>query len=244
MTAPDPTAAIVIIGAEVLAGKVEDENGPFLLRKFRHRGIRLTELRIIDDNEEVIIDAVRALSPKVTWLFTTGGIGPTHDDVTVPAIAAAFGVKVVHHPDLLRRVVRRYGEGPGAHLRLAEVPEGAVLHAGGDSGVPAIGFRNLFIFPGVPSLMRLCFAQIEASLGSAPLFSRALLLDASESAIAALLSRVQASHPEVAIGSYPRFDDAGYRVKVTIDGRADDVVRKAQEEIRGGLDSQCIVGEL
>lgn len=243
MSTQDLDAALLIIGAEVLGGKVDDQNGPFLIRALRQRGIRLQEIRVVDDAVDVICDAVQTLAPRVSWLFTTGGIGPTHDDVTIAAVAKAVNQPVVHHPELVARLEARYGEAKGPNLRLAEVPQGAELITAEDSIVPALKYDNIFIFPGVPSLMRLCFAQVEHLLGTSPLFSKALFLDLGESALADLLTQVQQDIPQVAIGSYPRFDEPTYRVKVTVDGRDEGQVQRAVEGIRHGLDPAVIKGE-
>jgi molybdenum cofactor synthesis domain-containing protein len=240
-----PTAALLIIGAEVLSGKITDTNGPFLIRSLRERGVALREIRILDDEVATIAAAVRELAPTVTHLFTTGGIGPTHDDVTIEAIARALERPVIHHPELVERIANRYGEGeaPG-RLRLAEVPEGAVLHWGEHAVVPAIQITNIFIFPGVPTLMRSCFAAAAAELGGGTFFSRGLLLDVSESKLAPLLAAVQQRMTQVAVGSYPRFDDADYRVKVTVDGRDAEAVNEAIAAIRAAFDDAWIIGEV
>ncbi len=241
----EPNAAVLIIGAEVLSGKVVDTNGPFMIRALRERGVDLREIRVVDDDVPTIAAAVRALAPTVTYLFTSGGIGPTHDDVTIEAIASGLDLPVVHHPELVERIANKYGEGEAKdRLRLAEVPEGADLHWGEDAVVPAIQARNVYIFPGVPALLRPCFASVAPTLQSGVFFSRGLLLDASESRIAPLLSDVQERRPEVAIGSYPRFGDAGYRVKVMVDGRDEAAVQAAVAALREVLEADWIIEEI
>ena len=241
----DTTAAALIIGAEVLSGKVDDQNGPFLIRSLRERGVRLVEIRILDDHVPTIAAAVRELAARVDHLFTTGGIGPTHDDVTIGAIAEALGVPVVHHPELVARVAQRYGEGnEGPHMRLAEVPQGAEVRLTPDAVVPAVRAGNIVILPGVPSLMRIAFSNIAADLTGATFFSKGLLLDCSESAIAPGLADVQHAHADVSIGSYPRFDDAHYRVKVTVDGRDEAAFDATMADLRAALGADCIVGEV
>ena len=246
MTAkPDePTAALLIIGAEVLSGKVDDANGPFLIRALRARGVQLLEIRTIGDTVPEISEAVKALSSRAQHLFTTGGIGPTHDDVTMAGVAAAFGGKVAQHPELLRLLHERYaGKVNDARLKLADVPEGATVRLGDGTFVPIVQFRNVTILPGVPSLMRACFAHVADGLRGAPFFSRALLLDVSESDIADTLTEIQNRNLDVAIGSYPRFDEAAYRVKVTVDGRDAARVETTLAAIRDRMQTQWIVAE-
>jgi len=239
-----PTAALLIIGAEILSGKVEDENGPFLIRALRNRGVRLAEIRVLDDVVDVISKSVRQLHPLVTHLFTTGGIGPTHDDVTISAIADALGRKVVRHPDLIRKLEERYGDQLNeARLRLAEIPEGATMRLAEPVPVPVITVENVTIFPGVPALMRLCFEQVADTLSSSQIFSRSIFVNRSEGDLAGPLRRIQQAHPDVAIGSYPRYDDAPYRVKVTIDGHEEGAVDRALEAIQDDLRPEWIVGE-
>lgn len=240
----EPTAALLIIGAEVLSGKVDDANGPFLIRALRARGVQLVEMRTIGDTIEEISEAVRALSAKAHYVFTTGGIGPTHDDVTMAGVAAAFGGRVARQPELLRLLHERYGDKVNdARLKLAEVPEGASVRLGDGTFVPIVQLRNVTILPGVPSLMRACFAHVADGLRGAPFFSRALLLDVSESDIATALTEVQNRSPDVAIGSYPRFDEAAYRVKVTVDGRDAERVEGTLAAIRDRMQTHWIVAE-
>ncbi|MEZ4269879.1 MAG: molybdopterin-binding protein [Myxococcota bacterium] len=235
-------AAIILIGDEILSGKVNDENGPYLIRALRERGIDLLEIRVIGDQVEAIQDAVNELRHRVKHLFTTGGIGPTHDDVTIGGIAAALQRKVVHDPRLLARLNAIYGENLSeAHLKLAEVPDGATLYFGNERFLTTICVDNIVILPGVPSLMRICFQRIAESLQGDPVMSQVLLLNTSETKIAASLDEVQKAMPEVSIGSYPRFDEADYRVKVTVDGRDAKQVQAAIAAIKAKLDTAWII---
>ena len=238
----EPTAALVIIGAEVLSGKVDDANGPFLIRALRARGIEVIEIRVIGDTVVAISQALRDLMPRVTHIFTTGGIGPTHDDVTMAGVAAAFDCPVVRHPELEQHLRSRYGDAVNeARLKLTEVPQGARVRLAGGGFIPIVQMGQVTVFPGVPSLMRACFADIAAELSGSPFHSAAFLLNASESDIAAHLTRVQQQFPQVAIGSYPRFDQASYRVKVTVDGRNLSHVRATVDALRAGFTPAWIV---
>jgi molybdenum cofactor synthesis domain-containing protein len=230
------TAALCIIGDEVLSGKVAEENAAYLIRALRARGVALREIRIVGDHAEAIGEAVRALSPRVDHVLTTGGIGPTHDDITMASIASAFSVPVVQNPDLVARLRLRYGEPTGAQLRLAEMPDGAeVLWGGGP--IPTIRYRNIFILPGIPSFMRACFQTLAPLLGGAPFFARAFQFDRSETSLAHALADLQGRHPAVSIGSYPRHDDGrGWWVRITLDGRDDAAVRAAADDLRASLE--------
>lgn len=229
-----PTASLVIIGAEVLSAKIEDANGPLLLRSMRELGVLVREVRVVSDVEAQIAGAVAELASANDYVVTTGGVGPTHDDVTIAGIAAALGVPVVHDQRIVERLRGWYGEAlDAAHLKMAEVPEGAQLHFNDSLGfVPVIQARNVFVLPGVPNLVRRCALVLAELLRGQPFFSRALHLRAVETTIAARLAEVQARYPEVAIGSYPRFDTADYQVKVTIDGRDAARVEAACAELR------------
>ncbi len=237
-----PTAALLIIGDEVLSSKVADQNGPFLLQSLRAHGVQVVEMRVVGDRVEAIVEALRALKERATYVFTTGGIGPTHDDVTLAAVALAFGRRVVHHGELLARLHARFGaELSPARARFAEIPEGAHVVLGPEDLVPVISIANVFVFPGVPSLMRACFARVVDTLEGAPFYSAAVFLSASESEIAASLTLVQQAHPEVAIGSYPRFDQASYRVKVTLDARDHHALDRASRDLSAALKPEWVV---
>ncbi len=236
------SAALLIIGNEVLSGKVDDTNGPFLIRALRERGIELVELRVVADEVGRIAAAVRELAARADVLITTGGIGPTHDDVTIAAIASAFGVAVVRHPAIEARLRERYGETLSTpRLRLAEVPDGAEVHTSSATPMFVVRLGNVIILPGVPSLMRLCFSQIADLFAQAPFYSRTLFVSVPESEIAVPIAEVQQRHPAVLIGSYPRFDAGPYRVKLTVDGRDGAAVAAAHAELVRALRPEWLV---
>lgn len=242
-SARNATAAILIIGAEVLSAKVEDQNGPFMLRSLREWGIETTEVRVINDTVPGIAEAVRHLRGKVTYLFTAGGIGPTHDDVTVLGVAHALDKRVVLDAGLEQRLRGYYGDRiNSAHLKLAEVPEGAEVYTCG-AGFSFIRIDNMYLLPGVPSFLRECFATLGPKLHAAPFYARALFLNVGESDIAAILETMQQQHPQIAIGSYPRFDTAEYKVKVTIDGRHLDEVELVAGSLRRHFQPHWVIKE-
>jgi molybdenum cofactor synthesis domain-containing protein len=252
-----PTAALVIVGAEVLSAKVDDANSPWLLAALRARGVEVLEIRTIGDDVGLIAAAVSALAREADHVFTTGGIGPTHDDVTIAGVAAAFGVPIVRHPLIEEQLRRRIGPAlNAAHLKMADVPDGASVLLDDDALLPVVRMRNVTIFPGVPSLMRWSFERIAAELHGAPFYTHALLLTTHESSFAERLAAVQAAHPAVAIGSYPRIepeelrtarratgDERRVRVRVTVDGRELPVVEAAMAAVRAAMQPEWIVGE-
>lgn len=238
------TAAIVVIGNEILSAKVVDENGPFLARELRALGVELRRIETVPDEVPLIIDALRRCLSAARWVFTSGGIGPTHDDVTIAAVAQAFGRKLVHDERILSLLRTRYGASlNAARMRLAEVPEGARVEFHEGYLFPVISLENVIVLPGVPSLLREGFGRLRERFRVAPIFSRALYFSSGEGVLAEHLDATVARFPAVAVGSYPRFDDAGYRVKVTFDGRAEAEVAAAAAFLRGRVAAGSILRE-
>jgi len=238
------TAAIVVIGNEILSAKVTDENGPFLARELRALGVELRRIETVPDEIPLIVDALKRCLASAKWVFTSGGIGPTHDDVTIAAIAQAFGRKVVLDPSTMQLLTARYGEKMNAaRTRLAEVPEGAQVEFHEGYLFPVISLENVTILPGVPSLLREGFARIRERFRVAPIFSRAMYFTIGEGALAEHLDATVARYPAVGIGSYPRFDDADHRVKVTFDGRDEAEVRAAASFLRERAPPGTIIRE-
>ena len=203
------TAALVVIGDEILSGRTQDRNIAQVARWLGVQGIRLGEVRVVSDRQEAIVEAVNALRARHDYLFTTGGIGPTHDDITVDAIAAALGVGAVHHPDAVATLTRYYAAKGGvteARLRMARVPAGATLIENRLSGAPGIRFGNIFIMAGVPHITAGMLDALTGQLeGGRPLVSRTIGCWVAESEVADLLRDAEKAHAGVAIGSYPFF---------------------------------------
>jgi molybdenum cofactor synthesis domain-containing protein len=231
---PAPTAAVLIIGNEILSGRTQDVNLNHIAAKLTKRGIRLAEARVVADIEDEIVDAVRALSARYTYLFTTGGIGPTHDDITVDAIAKAFGRPVVIHPEAERRLIAHYGADkvtPG-RLRMARTPEGAELIENAVSGAPGIRVENVYIMAGVPAIMRAMIDHIVPTLPGGPVvLSRSVACLIGESILAEPLGAIQAAHPEVDIGSYPWFRSGRFGVSLVARGTAPAALDTVVDEI-------------
>jgi molybdenum cofactor synthesis domain-containing protein len=203
------TAALLIIGDEILSGRTQDKNVAQIATWLNVQGIRLAEVRIVPDLQEKIVEAVNALRFGNDYLFTTGGIGPTHDDITVDAIAAALGVEVIVHPEA-RAILERYYETRGgltnARLRMARVPDGAELIVNRVSGAPGIRHGNIFILAGVPHITAGMLDALTGSLeGGRPLVAVTIGGMVPESEVADLLRETEKAHHGIAIGSYPFF---------------------------------------
>jgi len=203
------TAALVVIGDEILSGRTQDKNVAQIATWLNVQGIRLKEVRVVADDMAAIVEAVNVLRARNDYLFTTGGIGPTHDDITVDAVAAALGVAVVIHPTA-RAILERYYETRGGlnegRLRMARVPEGAELIENRMSGAPGIRLGNLFLMAGVPHITAGMLDALTGQLeGGAPLLSATLGCWVPESEVAVLLRDVERAHEGCQIGSYPFF---------------------------------------
>ncbi len=203
------TAALVIIGDEILSGRTQDKNIAQVALWLNLQGIRLREVRVVPDVEDAIVEAVNTLRARNDYLFTTGGIGPTHDDITVDAIAAALGVGVVIHPEASATLAAYYEKRGGiteARLRMARVPDGAQLIPNRMSGAPGIRVGNIFIMAGVPHITAGMLDALTGTLeGGAPLISRTIGCWVAESEISEMLGATEKAHPGSQIGSYPFF---------------------------------------
>jgi len=209
------TAALLVIGDEILSGRTQDKNIAQVALWLNEQGIRLVEVRVVPDDIERIGEAVNALRASHDYVFTTGGIGPTHDDITVDAVAAAFGVPVIVHPEARQILVDYYRSRPGgltdARLRMARTPEGAELLANPSSGAPGIKMGNVYIMAGVPGIAAAMLAALTGRLeGGRPIVSVTVGARAPESDVADLLRETEEAHPGVAIGSYPFFRDGKF----------------------------------
>ena len=203
------TAALVVIGDEILSGRTQDRNVAQLATWLNVQGIRLAEVRVVGDAQDAIVEAVNALRARNDYLFTTGGIGPTHDDITVDAVAAALGVAVEHHPKAVATLEHYYASRGGvtqARLRMARVPAGADLIENRLSGAPGIRIGGVFVLAGVPHIAAGMLDALTGQLeGGRPVVSRTVGSWVAESEVADLLREAERDHPGVAIGSYPFF---------------------------------------
>ena len=235
------TAAIVIIGNEILSGKYRDENSPWLAVRLRELGVDLGRIVVIPDDIDLIARTVRELAEAFDHVFTTGGVGPTHDDMTMDGVARAFGVALTRAPRL-EALVRQHLKGPvtPAALRMADIPVGAELWDDGEIRFPQVVMRNVVIFPGVPALLRMKFDAIAHRLDGVPVQSVRLITTDTEAAIAATLTAAQDRWPAVDIGSYPRFESKPYTVVVTMDSRAPADLEACRAYLSGALSEHLV----
>lgn len=240
-----PTASLVVVGSEVLSAKVPDENGPWLAGRLRELGVELRAVTTVPDRVDDIVEAVDRERRRAGWLFTSGGVGPTHDDVTVAAVARALGRPLVRHAalvEVIETLHRRHHEGepaPEAALRMAVVPEGTELV--GDQGYPTLLCSNVVMLPGVPRFFRYQFDRMATLLGGAPFRLAVLYLGVREERIAAPLDAVARAHPGVEVGSYPQFDDGDHLVRVTVESRDLEAVRAALAALLQALPSEAVL---
>ncbi|MFM5923318.1 MAG: competence/damage-inducible protein A [Novosphingobium sp.] len=223
-------AALLVIGDEILSGRTQDKNVAQVAAWLNVQGIRLSEVRVVADDTAAIVAAVNALREANDYLFTTGGIGPTHDDITVDAVAAALGVGVVIHPDA-RAILERYYATRGglndARLRMARVPDGAELIPNRMSGAPGIRIGNVFLMAGVPSITAGMLDALTGTLeGGLPVLSQTIGSWVQESEVADLLRETERAHEGCAIGSYPFFREgkvgANFVVRSVDEGQLED----------------------
>ncbi|HLL52280.1 MAG TPA: molybdopterin-binding protein [Myxococcaceae bacterium] len=236
-------AAAVIIGNEVLSAKVQDANGPLLIRRLRDYGMPLRSVCVVPDEVDAIVDAVARARAQALHVFTSGGIGPTHDDVTVRAVALAMGRPVVRLAEMEQLITAHFGDRltPEA-MRLADAPEGSELWTQKGNWMPVLTCGGVYLLPGVPQLFAMQLETVLARLERTPVHLRCLYLSAGEAQIAQVLDRVALSMPQVAIGSYPNFDRSlGYSVKLTLE--ADDAapVEGALAWLQRELPQGCIL---
>lgn len=211
------TAGIIVIGDEILSGKFADENAVFLIGELRSLGVELRRISVIPDDLDDIADTVARFARRFTHVFTSGGVGPTHDDLTMEGIARGFGTTVVQAPELEAKVRAYWGEKMApANLRLAQVPAGAELIAA-DAVWPVVAYQNVYILPGVPALFRRKFLQIRERFRSTPVAVARVYASADEGELAPHLDAVVAAFPAVKVGSYPRFDEKDFRVLLTLE---------------------------
>jgi molybdenum cofactor synthesis domain-containing protein len=233
------TAAALVIGDEILSGRTQDKNVAQIATWLGVQGIRLKEVRIVADDSAAIGAALQALQGAYDYVFTTGGIGPTHDDITVDAIAATLGLAVVVHPEA-RAILERYYENRGglteARLRMARAPEGATLIRNRMSGAPGIRLGNLFIMAGVPAITAGMLDALTGELeGGAPLLSSTVGAWVGESEVADLLRETERAFDDCAIGSYPFFRDGRTGANFVVRSTEQAVVEAASEALVRGL---------
>lgn len=232
MTEPTTkTAAVLVIGNELLSGKVAEANVHVLAKTLRELGVLLRRVVIVLDDIDEIAREVRTLAAANDWLFTSGGVGPTHDDVTIEAVAKAFDVRVVANPSMEAMLRAHYKDRVTAgHLRMALIPEGAELETTAEVTWPTVRLNNVWVMPGVPEVFRMKIPVVVARLGRGRAFvSHAVYTKMDEGDLKPLLDRVVAAHPNVDVGSYPKWLDPAYKTKLTFDGQDEQSVNAARD---------------
>jgi FAD synthetase len=235
------TAGIVIIGNEVLSGKTQDINSHFFCTELRRLGVEVQKITTIQDEIPLIGDEVAGFSKRFDYVFTSGGVGPTHDDVTIEGIAYGFGLPVVRHPDIEQRMRKRFGGDVNeARLRMANIPEGAKLLATEAVFAPIINIHNVYIFPGIPSILQERFHAIKEMFRDAPYYLKNVYVRYGEGVIAEMLNGVLAKFPELMLGSYPVLDVAEYRVKVTLESKDAGYLDQALQSFIASLPNDAV----
>jgi len=233
---------MVVIGNEILSGKVVDSNSAYLARELRAAGVGLERIIVIPDDIDVIAESVAQCSRLYDLVFTSGGVGPTHDDMTIAGVAKAFSAKVVVDPQL-RAVIEKVGGGkPSASfLKMAEVPEGAELVVGGGRHFPTVVIGNVYILPGIPEIFEAKVAALRERFRTTPFYLRQVLVSADETAIADYLSATLDAFPDLLLGSYPKLANPQYRVRLTLESKDEGYLDRALKDLVARMPAGYIV---
>jgi molybdenum cofactor synthesis domain-containing protein len=242
MAASERTAGLIVVGNEILSGKVVDTNAPFLARELRRLGVELRRIVTIPDELDEIAAAVAEFHRAYDVVFTSGGIGPTHDDVTIAGVARGLGRGVIRHPAIEGKLREFYGAHVNAaRLKMAEVPDGAELIVDGKLGFPTIKCENLYVLPGIPQLFEQKFLGIRERFTSTPYVLRVVYTRVGEGAIAEHLDATLAAFPELQLGSYPKLGDAEYAVKLTLESKDGGYVERALAHLLARLPADSVI---
>jgi molybdenum cofactor synthesis domain-containing protein len=242
MNALTRTAGIIIIGNEILSGKIHDSNSFYLASELRKLGVNLRRISVIPDDTEVIGSEVSEFSLLYDFVFTSGGVGPTHDDVTMEGIARGFSVNLVRNPQLSDYFRSKYGDGLNdAVMKMTNVPEGAEILDLGNSNFPLVLFRNIFVFPGIPDYLRNKFSLIKERFRSPDFHLKRFFLNAKESDIAEILNSVVDENRNVTFGSYPVLGNPEFQIIVTAESKSEDELNSAAEKLLQSLSRDIIV---
>ena len=236
------SAGIVLIGNEILSGKIHDANAAFLCRELRALGVEVRKISVIPDELEPIAEEVAQFSRAYDYVFTSGGVGPTHDDVTIEGVARAMRVSVVREPRLVALLEDFYkGNLNPARLKMAEVPDGSELLAADSLIFPAIVMGNVYIFPGVPEIFRQKFDAIKERFRDQPFHLRSVFVRIGEGTLADFLNDLLKNYPLLLLGSYPEFSNPDYKVKVTLESKDREYLERALTELVARLPQDAVV---
>ena len=236
------TAGIILVGNEILSGKIQDANAVYLCRELRALGVEMRRITVIPDEVDLIAREVATFSASHDVVFTSGGVGPTHDDVTIEGVARAMGVPVVRHPRLVAMLEQYYGAAlKDAHLKMAEIPAGAELLSDENVRFPTVLMRNVYVLPGVPEIFRRKFDAIRERFRDVPIHLRNVFVGIGEGVLADYMNDLLRDFPDLAVGSYPEFSNPEYRVKVTLESRDREYVERALAQFLGRLPLDAVV---
>ena len=236
-----PSAALLVIGNEILSGKVVDTNSPFLAGELRELGVDLERILTIPDEIDLIAREVRAMSEAYDFVFTSGGIGPTHDDLTMDAIAKAFDRELVENTSMVERMERHQGTPVNESQRkMAMIPSDSQVIDAGDLWFPVVIVENVHIFPGIPSLLQKKFHSIRDRFRGVPFQLTRVYVKQRESDIADHLNDLLVEFPDLMLGSYPKIEEREYRVLLTLESRDGDYLVRAQQSLLARLDDDAI----
>lgn len=236
-------AGMVVIGNEILSGKTVDTNSSFLAKELREIGVTLRQIAVIPDELPMIADTVRDFHDRFDLVFTSGGVGPTHDDITIEGVALALDRTVIRHPQLEAKL-RAYLNGRpanDAYLKMAEAPDGAELIADGGVRFPTIKVDNVYVLPGIPDIFQQKFLALKGRFVADPYHLKVLYTREYESVVAGFLNETLRAFPDLMLGSYPRNDDPEYRVKITLESKDERYVERAFRHLLTLLPRECVV---
>lgn len=229
------TAAILVIGDEILSGRTKDKNIGWLAEYLTALGIDLKEVRVVSDDEADIVAALNALRVRYSYVFTTGGIGPTHDDITADCVAKAFGVRISHHEGAIAMLRERFPNPADlneARLRMARIPDGGILIENKVSKAPGFRLENVFVMAGVPMIMQAMFEIIAPTLNTGTkLISMTIEAEVKEGDIASEYGFISKSYPDILMGSYPYMTEKGFFTRLVLRGRNKEILEKAMNDV-------------
>jgi len=235
------SAGVLIIGNEILSGKVVDLNSPYLCRELRALGVDVDRIVTIPDDIDVIACEVRAMSNAYDFVFTSGGVGPTHDDLTMDGIAKAFDLPIQVYDSIVERIERAQGQAANQSLlKMAALPAGAALIDAGDLWFPLVVVGNVYVFPGIPELLRRKFESIRERFRGVPFALRRVYVRLHESDIAAELHALLGEYPQLLLGSYPKIGQPEFHVLLTLESRDADYVQRALDSLLARLPQDAV----
>jgi molybdenum cofactor synthesis domain-containing protein len=236
------TAGIILVGNEILSGKIVDANASYLCRELRSLGVEVRRISVIPDEVDLIAAEVARFAADYDVVFTSGGVGPTHDDVTIEGVARAAGVPVVRHPALVALLEAYYKDAlTDAALKMAEIPDGAELLADSSVRFPTILMGNVYVLPGVPEIFRRKFDALRERFRDQPIFLKNVFVSVGEGSIADHLNALIRAYPELLCGSYPEFSNPEYKVKITLESRDLAFLDRALAELLQRLPADSVV---